>query len=173
MVIDIDPDFGAANEFRRCPETILRSRVERNGHVEILRFAQWRLEEFAARQETVFLEQAVFVSDHHRFAEFGEGKGKSELTAERVAVGPHVTEHGETLVRPQNIANLRRWRYSCLCSRFAVRSVGRKRRRYPRRPQGGGYRNLAKLHHLVSAGGISICCKISKTRAPRSMESSR
>ena len=139
MVIDIDPDFGAANEVRRGSEATLRGGIESNGHIEILRFAQRRLEECATGQKTIFFQQAVFVSDHHCLAEFGEGKGKPELAAERVAVGPHVTQDSKRLVRAKDGPDFRE----------------------------------STLRHSVSAAGGSICCRISKTRAPRSMESSR
>ena len=77
MVIDVDPDLGAANEFRRGAETTLRRGVERDGDIEILRFGRRRVEEFAARQETVFLEQAVFVPDRHVLAELLESERAS------------------------------------------------------------------------------------------------
>src|SRR5687767_4707130 len=139
MVIDVEPDFSATHELRGGPETTLGGRVERYGHVKILRLAQGCLEECAARQETVFLEQAVFVANHDRLAELGEREGQPELTAKRIAIRAHMTEHGEALVRAQEGADL----------------------------------GKGRVAHSFSAGGMSICWRISKTRAPRSMESSR
>src|SRR5688572_7649870 len=139
MVIDVEPDFGAAHELRGGPEAALSGRVERYGHVKILRLAQGRLQECAARQETVFLQEAVFIANHDCLAELGKREGQPELTAKRIAIRAHMTEHGEALVSAQDGADLVEGRVA----------------------------------HSFSAGGISICCRISKTRAPRSMESSR
>src|ERR1700730_5528707 len=105
-MVDVDPEFRAAHEFRRGAEAILNCRVERNSDVEILWFAQRRPEECAARQKTVFLEETVLVSHHDFFAKLGKGKGKTELAAERVAIRPDVTEHGEAFVGAKNRADL-------------------------------------------------------------------
>src|SRR3977135_1739898 len=137
MMIDVDPGFRGAHEFLRGAEAILNCRVEREGNVEILRFAQGRLEEFAARQKTVFFEEAVLVSNHHFFAKLGQGKSQTELAAESVAIRSDVAEHGETFLGTQNRADFLE----------------------------------ARLGHCFS--GVSISCRISKTRAPGSMESSR
>ena len=105
-MVDIDPDFRAPHQLRRGAEAILRCRIERDGDVEILWFAQWSLEEFATGQEAVFFEETVFVSDHDFFAKLGKGKAKTELAAERVTIRPDMTEHGEILVGSQNRADL-------------------------------------------------------------------
>src|SRR5256885_5704371 len=102
MMIDIDPGLGASNQCRCRSETALRGGIERNRHIEILRLAQRRLEKFAAGQETVFLEETVFIPDHDRLPELRERKPQTELAAERIAIWPDMTEHGKTLPRTQD-----------------------------------------------------------------------
>jgi len=43
-------------------------------------------------QEAILLQHTVFIPDPNGFAELLQGKRKRELTAERVTVGPNVTQ---------------------------------------------------------------------------------
>ncbi len=52
----------------------------------------------AAGKKAVFLEQSVFVPNRHVLAELSERESQRELTAERVAIRPDMTEHGEALM---------------------------------------------------------------------------
>ena len=63
-MVDVDPEFSrGATRFGRCAEAVLRRGVERDGDIEILRFAGGWVSSSAARQKTVFLEQAILVPD--------------------------------------------------------------------------------------------------------------
>src|SRR5438067_1990891 len=106
VMVDIDPDFRATHQLRRGAETILGCRIERDGDVEILWFAERGPEKFATGQEAVFFEETVFVSDHDFFSKLGKGKAKTELAAERVTIRPDMTEDGEAFLRAKNRADL-------------------------------------------------------------------
>ena len=96
-----------------------------------------------------------------------ERRASPQLTPERVAVGPHMTKHGETLVRPQNGADLFEGGVSHVPVAAALcEASGRNAADTHTPPTGRQLREPGnKLHRRVSAARISICCKISKTQA--------
>src|SRR5262249_47713832 len=138
-MIDVDPKRGRADRSERCAESILNRGVERDDNIDLLRLGRRFAEQIRARKKTVFLEHAFFVPDAHVFAKLFERKPERELTAERVAIGPNVTQNGKPLMLVQRPADLLE-------------------------------RGITHSRFSVSA---SICCRISTTREPRLIDSSR
>src|SRR4051794_10515045 len=104
-MIDVDPGFRAAHEAGRGSKAALGRSVQGNGHVEILRIAQRRLEVFAAREKSIFLEEAVLIPHHYFFPQFREGKAKPELAAERVPIRPDVAQDGKSFLGAEDRAD--------------------------------------------------------------------
>ena len=108
MMIDVDPDFRAPDGFACFAETILRGGVERDGDIEIFRFAGGGMKRFAARKEADISRAGHLRSRPSRLCPVSGARSASrDLAAERVAIGPNMAEDGKALMRAQGRRDFR------------------------------------------------------------------
>ena len=64
-------------------------------------------EQFAARHEAVFLQHPVLVPNRDVLPELAQRNAQRDLAAKSVAIGPHMAEHRNALMRAKSGCNLR------------------------------------------------------------------
>src|SRR6202023_1082558 len=106
VMIDVDPNFCRLYGGNGIDSPVLDCSVECDNNVNIFRSSGRFSQQVRAWEKTVFVEHAVLVPNTDILAEFFERKPKGQLAAERVAIGPNMTENDEPPMLAQDLADL-------------------------------------------------------------------